>query len=73
MSRSIDTLVNHFSFLKHAPSTILDKLSTFGVVRTFEPNTRIYWKGDSCTHIAFIFLISYETQPTSYGEAIRNW
>jgi len=55
MSRSIDTLINHFPFLKQAPSTILAKLSTFGVVRTFDSDTRIYWKGDRCTHIAFIF------------------
>lgn len=55
MSRTIDTLVNRFPFLKQAPSTILDKISTYGVVRTFDPDTRIYWKGDSCTHIAFIF------------------
>ena len=52
---SVGTLVNHFPFLKQAPSTILNKPSTYGIVRTFEPDTRIIWKGDSCTHILSFF------------------
>jgi len=51
---NINTLRHHFSFLRLAPDEVLEALSRYGVSRSFDPDTRIYWEGDTCSHIAFI-------------------
>lgn len=51
---SSDILTEVFYFLRQAPRELLDKISLNGQYRNVEKGSRLYWEGDTCSHIAFV-------------------
>jgi len=60
-------LQQSFSFLRQAPDDLIATLEQHGIRRTLAPDTRIYWEGDSCSHIAFVIrgeIRVFKTSPS---------
>ena len=49
-----DELRDTFVFLRQAPAADMARLIEEGRLRTVASESRLYWEGDSCSHIAFI-------------------
>lgn len=47
-------LTEIFSFFRKSPPELLDRFTTHGQSKTVPDHTRLYWEGDSCSHIAFV-------------------
>ncbi len=47
-------LTSAFPFLRQGPIELPEKITLNSRSRTLPKNTRIYWEGDACTHIAFV-------------------
>lgn len=47
-------LTEIFTFLRDSPPELLEKILHHGQYRSEKMGSRIYWEGDSCSHIAFV-------------------
>lgn len=63
---SIESLINKFPVLKEN-FDLAENIMARGIHRSIEPDTAIYWEGDSCTHIALILSGEIRVYKTSDG------
>lgn len=55
MSLDASALRQTFAFLRHAPPPVLSILAEQGRLRDLPADSPLYWEGDLCSHIAFVF------------------
>lgn len=53
-SLDASALRQSFAFLRQAPAPVLDLLAEQGRLREVPADSRLYWEGDACSHIAFV-------------------